>query len=117
MVFVLGTKGLPIPSTLAYDGPMGERRKPLSRWLLLGEVIGGIAFGFAVTAYCWGVPPTVNLGMSIPAIVASRLLFFAVIMTVLNLSLRERNPVWRVAAVFMSVFLFLILIVFSFPQY
>lgn len=92
---------------------MSEGRKPLSRWLLLGELVGGIAFGLAVAAYCWGVPPTVNLGMSIPAVVVVQTLFFALVMAVFNVGLRDRSPLVLVGA----AILFLVLIVFSFPQY
>lgn len=101
-------------NVFCYSHTMGEIRKPLSGVLLFVELIWGIAFGFAMTAYLWGMSPTVRPGIiSMLMIVSAHMLFLALIMWLLNSGLRRRSAVMLVTA----IIFFLLLVVISFPQY
>jgi hypothetical protein len=99
---------------------MSEGRKPLSRWVLVGELVACIAFGAAVAAYGLSVPPSVNLGMSLPMAVGSRMLFFAAIMGLFNFAQYEGKAGRRILGLILlacAILMLPILLVFSFPQY
>jgi hypothetical protein len=96
---------------------MDDKPKPLSRGVLLGELIGGLAFAICLAAYYSSLPPTVNLGMSLAAAVASRLILFVLCLTVLTLGLRARSRIARTVLLVGAGVLFLLLLVVSFPQY
>ena len=99
---------------------MNEGPQKLSRGCLLGELSALALYAFFVIAYDCSAPPSVRNATSIVAHVAVCLFFFAAILGLLNLSMRQGISGHRIRGLILlvgAILMLPILLFISFPQY
>jgi hypothetical protein len=74
-------------SPIAYNAPMIEAQKWMSRGLLITELIAAIAFGALLVLYASQWPPSIRASTNIVEYLVTRMLYFFVVVGVFNLGL------------------------------